>query len=152
MSLPFQNGFIWCFRSLKEMWYLDSLFCFYHNEHIANSNEINVLLIEYVRGDGNKINYWDITAHIYFRYLKHQFNPIRKGKNSNEMGHAVAYWLRHYATNRKVAGSIPDKVISFKIYLILPAALGPGDYSASNRNRYQRHKNNVSGEQSAAGL
>jgi hypothetical protein len=25
-------------------------------------------------------------------------------------GHAVAYWLRHYATNWKVAGSIPDEV------------------------------------------
>jgi hypothetical protein len=23
--------------------------------------------------------------------------------------HAVALWLRHYATNRKVAGSIPDE-------------------------------------------
>jgi hypothetical protein len=23
---------------------------------------------------------------------------------------AVAYWLRHYSTNRKVAGSIPDEV------------------------------------------
>jgi hypothetical protein len=30
--------------------------------------------------------------------------------------------------------------------LILPAALGPGVYSASNRNEYQKHKNNVSGE------
>jgi hypothetical protein len=50
------------------------------------------------------------------------------------------------ATNRKVAGSIPDEVI-FLIYLILPAALGPGVYSASNRNEYQKHKNNnVSGE------
>jgi hypothetical protein len=30
-------------------------------------------------------------------------------------------WLRHYATNRKVAGSIPDEVIEFfLIYLILP--------------------------------
>jgi hypothetical protein len=27
------------------------------------------------------------------------------------MGHAVAQWLRHCATNRKVAGSIPDGVI-----------------------------------------
>jgi hypothetical protein len=26
-------------------------------------------------------------------------------------GHAVAQWLRHCATNRKVAGSIPDGVI-----------------------------------------
>jgi hypothetical protein len=35
----------------------------------------------------------------------------------------------------------------FKIYLILPVALGPGVYSASNRNEYQKHKtNNVSGE------
>jgi hypothetical protein len=26
-------------------------------------------------------------------------------------GHAVAYWLRHYAANLKVTGSIPDEVI-----------------------------------------
>jgi hypothetical protein len=32
------------------------------------------------------------------------------------------------------------------IYLILPAARGPGVYSASNRNEYQKHINNVSGE------
>jgi hypothetical protein len=31
--------------------------------------------------------------------------------------------------------------------LILPAALGPGVHSASNRNEYQKHENNnVSGE------
>ena len=27
------------------------------------------------------------------------------------MGHIVAWWLRHYATNRQVVGSIPDGVI-----------------------------------------
>jgi uncharacterized membrane protein YphA (DoxX/SURF4 family) len=49
------------------------------------------------------------------------------------------------ATNRKVAGSIFEVI--FSIYLILPAALGPGAYSVSNRNEYQKHKNNnVSGE------
>jgi hypothetical protein len=32
------------------------------------------------------------------------------------------------------------------IYLIIPAALGPGVYSASNRSEYQKQKNNVSGE------
>jgi hypothetical protein len=32
-------------------------------------------------------------------------------------------WLRHYATNRKVAGSIPDEVFGFLIDLILSAAL-----------------------------
>jgi hypothetical protein len=26
-------------------------------------------------------------------------------------GHAVAKWLRHYATSRKVAGSRPDEVV-----------------------------------------
>jgi hypothetical protein len=40
---------------------------------------------------------------------------------------------------------------SFSIYVILPAALGLGVYLASNRNEYQKQKNNnVSGEQSAA--
>jgi hypothetical protein len=55
--------------------------------------------------------------------------------------HAVAEWLRHYATNRKTAESIPDKMI-FLIYLILPSALGPGVYSGSNTNEYQKQKNN----------
>jgi hypothetical protein len=47
----------------------------------------------------------------------------------------------HYATSRKVAGSRPDEVIFFffPIYLILPAALGPQDYSTSNRNEHQNH-------------
>jgi hypothetical protein len=35
-------------------------------------------------------------------------------------------------------GSIPDEV-NFSIYLILPVAPGPGVYSASNRNEYQKH-------------
>jgi hypothetical protein len=36
--------------------------------------------------------------------------------------------------------------MNFSIYLILPAALGPGVYSASNRNEYQKQRNNVYGE------
>jgi hypothetical protein len=36
-------------------------------------------------------------------------------------------------------------------YLIIPAALGPGVYSASDRNEYQKQLNNVSGEYGAAG-
>jgi hypothetical protein len=34
----------------------------------------------------------------------------------------------------------------FSIYLILPAALGPAIYSPSSRNKYQKQKNNLSGE------
>jgi hypothetical protein len=40
---------------------------------------------------------------------------------------------------------------NFSNYLILPAALGPGAHSASNRNEYQKQKNSVSEEQSVAG-
>jgi hypothetical protein len=41
--------------------------------------------------------------------------------------------------------------MQFLMYLILPAALDPGVHSASNRNEYQKEKNNVSGKKSAAG-
>jgi hypothetical protein len=57
-----------------------------------------------------------------------------------------------YVTSRKVRGSRPDEVNEFlSIYLIFQAALGPGVHSASNRNKYQKQKNNVSEEQSVAG-
>jgi hypothetical protein len=38
-----------------------------------------------------------------------------------------------------------SELIISSTYLILPAALGPGVYSASNINEYQKQKNNVSG-------
>jgi hypothetical protein len=60
------------------------------------------------------------------------------------------------------AGSVVVKILCYKpesrgfkpqwgewissIYLIFLAALGPGGHSASNRNEYQKQKNNVSGE------
>jgi len=55
-------------------------------------------------------------------------------------GTAVAQWVRCYATNRKVAGSIPDGVIGIFQWQ------NPSDRttalevdSASNRNEYQEH-------------
>jgi hypothetical protein len=52
--------------------------------------------------------------------------------------------LRHYASSHKVAGSRPNEVNEFfSIYLILPAALGLGVCSASDRNEYQKQKNDV---------
>jgi hypothetical protein len=64
------------------------------------------------------------------------------------LGHAVALWLRHYATSQNFVGSRADEVneFFFSIYLILPATLGPGVYSASNGNEYQTQKNNISRE------
>ena len=46
-------------------------------------------------------------------------------------------WLRHCATSRKVAGSIPDFVIG--IFLWHNPHYGPGVESASNRNEYQEY-------------
>jgi hypothetical protein len=45
----------------------------------------------------------------------------------------------------------PMRSLNCSIYLILPVALCPGDYSASNKNEYQKLKNNVSGQQNAEG-
>jgi hypothetical protein len=40
---------------------------------------------------------------------------------------------------------VPVRIMNYvSIYLILPAALGPEFYSASNKNEYQKQKNNVS--------
>jgi hypothetical protein len=51
---------------------------------------------------------------------------------------AKAWWLRQYATNRQVAGSVHDGVTGFfSSDIILPVALWPGVDSASNRNKYQ---------------
>jgi hypothetical protein len=63
------------------------------------------------------------------------------------VGYLVELWLRHYATSQKVTGLRTDEVNEFfSIYLILLDAVGPGVHSASNRNEYQKQKNNVSGE------
>jgi hypothetical protein len=35
---------------------------------------------------------------------------------------------------------VPCAIMARTIYLILLAALGPGVYSATNRNEYQKHK------------
>jgi hypothetical protein len=54
-------------------------------------------------------------------------------------------WILHGgAANPEYASDYSVFRIMF-FFLILPVALGPGVYSASNRNEYQKHKN-VSGE------
>jgi hypothetical protein len=55
---------------------------------------------------------------------------------------ASLWW--HYTTSRKVAGSRPNENdFFFSNYLILPAAPGPGVYSACNRNTKQKAENEV---------
>jgi hypothetical protein len=52
--------------------------------------------------------------------------------------------LRHYviAGRWRVRDPIKSLIFFFSIHLNLPAALGPGVHSASNRNEYQKQKNN----------
>jgi hypothetical protein len=57
---------------------------------------------------------------------------------SLEGGTRSRSWLRHCATSRKVAGSIPDGVSGFfSLPLFFRPQYGPGVNSASNRNEYQ---------------
>jgi len=52
----------------------------------------------------------------------------------------VAQCLRCCATNRKVAGSIPNGVSGFFIYIkSFQSHCGPGVDSASNTNEYQEY-------------
>jgi hypothetical protein len=70
-----------------------------------------------------------------------------KYPSTDENQSVTAGRKRHYATSRNVRGSRSDEVNEFlQFHLILPAALGPGVYSASNRNENQKQENNVSGE------
>jgi hypothetical protein len=48
----------------------------------------------------------DLVAHALVQDFSFLSLPTR-----NISGHVVAYWLGHYATSLKVAGSIPDEVI-----------------------------------------
>jgi len=55
-------------------------------------------------------------------------------------GTALAQWLRCYATNRKVAGSILAGVSGFFIDIkSFRSHYGPGIDSASNKNEYQEY-------------
>ena len=47
------------------------------------------------------------------RFVTYLFNRPRSNKKMAVTGTRWRSWLRHCATNRKVAGSIPDGVIGF---------------------------------------
>jgi hypothetical protein len=57
--------------------------------------------------------------------------------------------VKHYATSCKVAGLRSDEMNTF---FNLPNPFGPGVYLSSDKDEYQKLKNNVSGEWSAAGV
>jgi hypothetical protein len=62
-----------------------------------------------------------------------------------EVGGSVVVWGTMLQTEGRGFESQCAYRISL-IYLVLPAALGPGVFSASNLNDYQEQKNNFSGD------
>jgi hypothetical protein len=58
----------------------------------------------------------------------------------DKRGTAVAQWLRCWATNQKVASSIPDGIIGiFHWHKSFWSHYGPGFDSASKRNKYEEY-------------
>jgi len=74
-------------------------------------------------------------AYSFSLYVLHFVLPIYVGGGDT----GWRSLLRHCATSRKVAGSIPVGVLEFFIVIILPTHNGPGVDSASNRNEYQEY-------------
>jgi hypothetical protein len=70
---------------------------------------------------------------------------VRRGTRGDIVVEALCYKLEGCGFETEWSGLI------FPIYLILPAALGPGAHSASRRNEHQMQKNNVSGKKGTAG-
>jgi hypothetical protein len=87
-----------------------------------------------------KINFpWLLYSASYFllRTSKSpEFGTILTSRTADR-GTRYRSWLRHYATSRKVAGSIPDEVIRFFKWQSFQLHYGPGVYSASKRNECQ---------------
>jgi hypothetical protein len=67
--------------------------------------------------------------------------------NNKKIEHSVALC---YKPERR-GFEIRRGELNSSIYLIFPAALGSGGYSASKRNAYQKEKNHVSGKNNMAG-
>jgi len=71
--------------------------------------------------------------------IHHRSQNIKPGshiyRGTDKSGTVVAQWLRCYATNRKVAGSIPGGVTG----LFIDIKSYPRVESATNRNEYKEH-------------
>jgi hypothetical protein len=62
--------------------------------------------------DGFSLNF--ILEYFFKKYVEEAQSSLKSDDNNGYFtlrGHALAQWLRHCATNRKVAGSIPNGVI-----------------------------------------
>jgi hypothetical protein len=65
------------------------------------------------------------------------YTPLLSKNTDIGWGKRWRSWLRHCATDRKVAVLIPDGVIAIFHWLTFRPLYGPGIDSVSNRNEYQ---------------
>ena len=82
------------------------------------------------------------VLHVFSCFKEECFSSLINPTHNRGVGDRgrVAQCLRCYATNRKVAGSIPAGVSGFFIEIkSFRSHCGPGVDSASNRNEYQEY-------------
>jgi hypothetical protein len=87
--------------------------------------------------DERNISVWNVQSFYQWINICNKLAEFSR-QDSNEVVKALCY--------KPEGRGFDTRSGDFLIYLILPAALGPWVYSASNRNEYQKHKNYVSGE------
>jgi hypothetical protein len=94
---------------------------------------------------------WDVCLHVFLSMFQVCKIPVSCWNSQIHYDKWAIFLgvfksrLRHYATSRKVAGSIPDEVIGFffSIYFSFQIHYGPGVDSTSNRNEYQESSSQV---------
>jgi len=98
-----------------------------------------IILSIVMRKDPNMTPSSFILLILVFKCLRTSFHHVKLHNSSFHIvpETAVAQWLRCCATNRKVAGSIPDVSGFFNDMKSFRSHCGPGVDSASNRNEYQ---------------
>jgi hypothetical protein len=77
--------------------------CFVHN---MNFNKWNVIAVSIIDCQHHTVS----SRYVFGLWYSSSQHSVIRHCTCLPRGHVVAWWLRHCATNRKVAGSIPDEV------------------------------------------
>jgi hypothetical protein len=93
-----------------------------------SSLKLMYFLLNYIMSTFSRLRQWKNCSFLGCFALQVSLNVIDGERYSvftiETAGHAVT-WLRHYATSRKVVGSIPMRSLEFPNELIVPTALWP---------------------------
>jgi hypothetical protein len=153
-SMHYQNSM----SSWIEIWFLTVIPKYLNRDTEMRTRNRNVIFL------GSKAATGECGRQPYRHLWADCLDNVASLTSHNPIGLRVLLWgyYFNFILKNGARGSLVFKALCYKaegrgfktrwgewflsIYLILPAAIGPGVYSASNRNEYQKHKNNVSGE------